>query len=162
MAEVAMNALGRNPREIPQIGVERGGGRMAGIAHPDAVRVLVAQAPAGMRPALPVGAVIEIEKSAIRRRAGVSARRPFVKNFLMAIAAILMLSRIWRRVNPGVTFAVLRRQALQFERQRRIIGYHAFNEETFHGCRDALPIGIGCQLKSAFSIRENEMRTSLI
>src|SRR6266849_1885056 len=157
MAKVAMNAVGRNPGEIPQIGVERGGGRMAGIAHPDAVRVLVAQAPAGMRPALPVRAVIEIEKSAIRRRAGMAASRPFVKSFLMAIAAVLMLSRIWRRVNPSVIFAVLRRQALQFERQRRIIRHHAFNEETFHGCRDALPIEIGWQLKSAFSIRKHEL-----
>src|SRR5262249_51351955 len=80
VAEVTMHPLRRHPLHLSQI--ERGGvGEaerrcMARSANARAVGMVLQEAPAAFRSAVPVGAVVEIAEVFPGRTAGVGARRP--------------------------------------------------------------------------------------
>src|SRR5439155_11515319 len=98
VAEVAVDALDCIAGQGAQVGVKRRRWGVTGIADADAVRVIVAQAPTNVRPALPIAAVIEIEEAPIGRRSGMAAGRPLFVNLLVTVAAVLPASRVGARL----------------------------------------------------------------
>src|SRR5438046_3108207 len=80
VAEVAVDAPGGDAGGAAQVevagGVGFGGRGVAGGADAGPVGVLAQEAPADVRPAVPIAAVVEVAEAAVRDRPGVTAVGP--------------------------------------------------------------------------------------
>jgi hypothetical protein len=139
VTKIAMDAVSGHTSQGAQVRIETRGWGMAGVADADAVRVIVAKAPADVRPILPICAVIKIQKALIARRARMTAARPLRMNLRMTNAAILPMGGVRRRVHPGIAFIIVLGQRRQAESQRNLVGSLPPNEISFFPSRHSPP-----------------------
>src|SRR5581483_9664392 len=97
---VAMNAAGGDAFHtadvviVGRVGFGRGG--VAGGANAGAGGQLLEQIPAAIRPAVPVGAVVQVAEVAVGRRPGVATGRPFGVGGCMTVTAVQRVDRVGR------------------------------------------------------------------
>jgi hypothetical protein len=162
VAKIAVDSTRGHPFEVTEVAVERSRRGMAGVAHAHPIRMIVAQAPADVRPAIPVGAFEKIQEAAVGGRAGVTAGRPFLINLAVTIATVVMPAGIGRWIDPFVTFVILGRQSLEVEDN----GSERGNRPT----RDEIPFFANGQmslvpkrsrdLEQSLGVREDRKRLS--
>src|SRR5579864_2672650 len=166
VAIIAMDAaqagirLHHLPHVVAKLRRWLGGGSMTGGTHAGAVGVFLQQAPADVRPALPVGAFVEIAKAAIGCRARMAAAFPLVVNLWVAVAAVVGLLGMRRGVDPGIAVVVGVGEFSQADLQWPDVSGDAGDEvAVFPGGNMAESCG---KCECAVGMREDVLRVALV
>lgn len=133
---------------------------MAPRANAHAFGMFLAEVPAPIGAALPIGAVIQVPEVSVLSRPAVSAASPLPVDLPVTITAVLRCISVGSWLNPVVLRVIILREPAQSEQQGTcLINWHATNEISFLPGRHALPLA--SQVKAACGIGRGLVRRPL-